>query len=175
MGMSGLRHQRDAVRVFVLVLRSGRPALEVHADGGRKLVLPDHVVAFARAFLEAGSIEELDIAAAVSDEAACLQRLCQQGHGGAPDADHLGEVFLGQRQPVAADTVGGLQEPAAQPRGGAMGGVARRELLLARELMLNSDGMLEQRWSAWTMSVQDHVGTELFSFALSDSANGDPT
>jgi uncharacterized protein DUF6894 len=47
--------------------------------------------------------------------------------------------------------------------------------VVARELMLNSDGMLEQRWSAWTMSVQDHVGTELFSFALSDYANGDPT
>jgi hypothetical protein len=44
--------------------------------------------------------------------------------------------------------------------------------VVARELVLNTDGMLEQRWSAWTMSVHDDVGKELFSFELSDFANG---
>ena len=43
---------------------------------------------------------------------------------------------------------------------------------VAHELMLNSDGMLEQRWSDWTMSVYDGVGTELFSFPMNNSTNG---
>jgi hypothetical protein len=39
---------------------------------------------------------------------------------------------------------------------------------VARELTANSTGFLNERWSAWTMSVHDDSGLELFSLALSD-------
>jgi hypothetical protein len=43
---------------------------------------------------------------------------------------------------------------------------------VARELTANSDGFLKQKWSQWTMTVHDDVGTELFSIAMSDLGNG---
>ena len=39
---------------------------------------------------------------------------------------------------------------------------------VARELMFNSSGLLHRQWSAWTMSVQDDAGQEVFSFPLGD-------
>ena len=39
---------------------------------------------------------------------------------------------------------------------------------VARELTFRSAGMLDESWSAWTMTVHDDNGTELFSLALSD-------
>lgn len=44
-------------------------------------------------------------------------------------------------------------------------------LVVAHELMFNRDGMLEQDWSGWTMSVQDAEGREVFSFTLADAGS----
>ena len=45
---------------------------------------------------------------------------------------------------------------------------ARRHAdVVVRELTYNSNGMLDRRWSDWTMSVHDDQGKELFSFQLS--------
>jgi hypothetical protein len=43
---------------------------------------------------------------------------------------------------------------------------------VARELISNSGGILKQDWSEWTLSVRDELGTELFSFAISDFGDG---
>jgi hypothetical protein len=43
---------------------------------------------------------------------------------------------------------------------------------VARELMSESQGMLDHDWSLWRMSVHDSGGTELFSFSFSDLATG---
>jgi hypothetical protein len=39
---------------------------------------------------------------------------------------------------------------------------------VARELMFNSQGMLDRDWSWWRMSVNDNEGNELFSFRMVD-------
>ena len=45
---------------------------------------------------------------------------------------------------------------------------------VARELTFRSSGILDQSWSAWTLAVHDHEGTELFSLALSDFQDPEP-
>jgi hypothetical protein len=42
---------------------------------------------------------------------------------------------------------------------------------VARELT-SSGRILKQDWSEWTLSVRDELGTELFSFAISDFGDG---
>jgi hypothetical protein len=46
---------------------------------------------------------------------------------------------------------------------------------VARELMYNSEGMLDQDWSQWFMTVHNDDEEELFSFPFSEvkSADGD--
>jgi Domain of unknown function (DUF6894) len=39
---------------------------------------------------------------------------------------------------------------------------------VARELMNNSSGLLNDDWAHWSMVVQDAKGAELFSFPLAD-------
>ena len=39
---------------------------------------------------------------------------------------------------------------------------------VVRELMFRRDGMLNRKWSQWTMSVRDGDGRELLSLALAD-------
>ena len=43
---------------------------------------------------------------------------------------------------------------------------------VARELTAKSTGLLDQKWSGWTMSVHDDSGLELFSLAMSDFRDG---
>ena len=43
---------------------------------------------------------------------------------------------------------------------------------VAHELTANSIGFLDQNWSAWTMRVHDHSGSELFSLAMADFRDG---
>jgi uncharacterized protein DUF6894 len=45
-------------------------------------------------------------------------------------------------------------------------------LVVARELMFNSTGMLGQRWSAWTMSVKDQHGKDVLTLPLSEVPEG---
>jgi hypothetical protein len=46
---------------------------------------------------------------------------------------------------------------------------------VARELMFNSEGMLDQDWSQWSMAVNDKDGEELFSFPFSEVKSDDGT
>jgi uncharacterized protein DUF6894 len=43
---------------------------------------------------------------------------------------------------------------------------------VARELTFKGDGLMEQRWSNWTMRVHDDQGVELFFLAMSDFQSG---
>ena len=43
---------------------------------------------------------------------------------------------------------------------------------VARELTFNSEGLMDELWSNWTMKVHDDAGTELFSLVMSDFKSG---
>jgi hypothetical protein len=45
-------------------------------------------------------------------------------------------------------------------------------LVVARELMFNSTGMLGMRWSAWTMLVNDKAGKRIFALPFSEVPQG---
>ena len=45
-------------------------------------------------------------------------------------------------------------------------------LVVARELMLNSTGMLGERWSSWTMLVKDKNGKRIFALPFSEVPEG---
>jgi hypothetical protein len=45
-------------------------------------------------------------------------------------------------------------------------------LVVARELMFNSTGMLGQRWSAWTMFVKDKDGQNVLRLPFSEVPEG---
>src|SRR5215471_51678 len=57
-------------------------------------VLPDDGVAFAGDVLDRRAIEDLDVAAAVADQARALQQAGRDGHRGAAHAEHLPEKLL---------------------------------------------------------------------------------
>ena len=57
-------------------------------------VLPDDGVAFAGDVLDRRAIEDLDMAAAVADQARALQQAGRDGHRGAAHAEHLPEKLL---------------------------------------------------------------------------------
>ena len=44
--------------------------------------------------------------------------------------------------------------------------------IVARELTFKTDGILGEAWSMWSMHVADAEGLELFSFGMSQVANG---
>ena len=56
---------------------------------------------------------DLDGASRIADRASLLYFFGYFGHGGAPDAKHLGEKFL--RQGIALGPVPRLQQPSAEP------------------------------------------------------------
>ena len=45
-------------------------------------------------------------------------------------------------------------------------------LVVARELMFNSTGMLGHSWSAWTMSVKDQHGKDVLTLPFSEVPEG---
>jgi hypothetical protein len=45
-------------------------------------------------------------------------------------------------------------------------------LVVARELMFNSTGMLGHRWSAWTMLVKDKDGQNVLTLPFSEVPEG---
>jgi hypothetical protein len=45
-------------------------------------------------------------------------------------------------------------------------------LVVARELMLNSTGILGHRWSAWTMLVKDKDGKNVLTLPFSEVPEG---
>src|SRR5262249_42768949 len=96
-------------------------------------VLPGHGVAFTRNVLKCRAVEELDVSAAVADQAGALQEARRDGHGGAPHAEHLSETLLRQREDIAVDAIVGLQEPTAKSGFEAMQRIARDRLLDLRK------------------------------------------
>src|SRR5262249_31029711 len=68
-------------------------------------VLPDHGVTFARNVLEGRAVEDLDVAAPVSNQAGALQQTGGDRDGGAPHAEHLPEKLLRQRDDIAVDAI----------------------------------------------------------------------
>jgi hypothetical protein len=87
------------------------------------------VVALTGALLEPFAVEKHDVAAPVTDQAPDLQCLRQQRHRRPPNTQHLRQIFLGQRQLVAAGTIGALQKPAAQARPGRVRRITGSDLL----------------------------------------------
>ena len=91
------------------------------------------VVALAGAAFETFAIGNDDVAAAVADQSLLLKYLRQQRDSGPAHAQHFGETFLGQRQLVAADAIGALQQAAREPRNAIVYGVAGCDLLGLRQ------------------------------------------
>jgi hypothetical protein len=105
----------------------------VRAERRGKLFVTHDVVAFTCALLEAFAVEKHDAAAPVLDQAPDLHCMRQQRHRRPPDAQHLRQKFLDQRQLIVAGTIGALQQPAAQARLGAVHCVAGADLLRLRQ------------------------------------------
>ena len=51
-------------------------------------------------------------------------------------------------------------------------GAMSHALVVARELMLNSTGILGRRWSAWTMFVKDKDGKNVLRLPFSEVPEG---
>jgi hypothetical protein len=45
--------------------------------------------------------------------------------------------------------------------------------IVSRELKFKNDEFLDERWSRWSMHVQDGEGLELFSFPMAAVTSGD--
>ena len=69
------------------------------------------------------------MAAAVSQEAGLLQRVCDDRHAGSPDAHHLRYEFLGQQQIIPTLQVAAAQQPSREARLDCVGRVACGGLL----------------------------------------------
>src|SRR6516165_9338589 len=91
------------------------------------------VVALAGSALETFAIRNDEVAATVPDQSFRLEYLRQQRDRSPAHAQHLGESFLGQRQLVATDAIGNLQQAAREPRNAIVCGVAGCDLLSLRQ------------------------------------------
>src|SRR5262249_61674520 len=97
----------------------GESRRQPYRRGGRAAKYPVGVVlergdAFAGNVLEHRAVEDLDVTAAVADQAGALQEASRDGHRGAPHAEHLSEKLLRQRDDIAVDAVVRLQQPTAK-------------------------------------------------------------
>lgn len=90
-------------------------------------------VAFAGGALEALSVDDLDHAASGADQAGLLQTSANDRHGGALDAQHLGQGLLGQGNATFARAVVSGQEPAGAAFIDGMERIAGRGLHQLRE------------------------------------------
>jgi len=104
--------------------------------GGRKHfieIVADHGVAFTGDLFERRAIDDVDEAAAVTDQAGALQQARRDRHRGAAHTEHLPEKLLRQRDRIAIDAIVRLQQPAAEPGLERMERVARDRLLHLRK------------------------------------------
>ena len=90
---------------------------------------PDRLVAFARHAPQQLHVGDVDLPAAITDDAGLLERMRHDRDGVALDADHACKQFLRQRKPGAIMQITCAQQPARQARLDRMGGVAGRRLL----------------------------------------------
>ena len=65
----------------------------------------DRAVALAGGLTQPFQIVDLDVAAAVADQAGLLQRIGDQRYAGPPHAEHLAEELLRQRQTSVAGKI----------------------------------------------------------------------
>src|SRR5262249_5728639 len=117
---------------------------------GRKYlvgVVLDDGVAFAGNVFERRAVEDLDVTAAVADQAGALQEASRDGHRGAPHAEHLSEKLLRQRDDIVVDAVVRLQQPTAKSGLEAMQRIARNRLLDLRkqDIVVAHDEVAESR------------------------------
>jgi len=70
-------------------------------------------VALAGRFVQSRSVEDGDHPALVLDEAALAQHAGREGHARASDAQHLGQVLVGEAELVLAEAIVAQQQPAA--------------------------------------------------------------
>lgn len=77
-------------------------------------------VAFARAALQAGAIQNGDLPLAVPDQARALELAGCFRHARPAHAQHDREIPVGQRQFVALNSIANHQEPASEPLGHGM-------------------------------------------------------
>src|SRR5262249_30013422 len=90
----------------------------------KKHVVMENAVALARTTFETLAIGNYNLAAAVFDQALCLQVLRQQGERRASRTQHLGEEFLRERHGVTVYSIRGLKQPPAEAGRGIMQSVA---------------------------------------------------
>ena len=64
------------------------------------------LIAFACRFLKGWHIDQIDVATAVADHPSLLQSASNDGEARAPNAEHLRDVLLGERQFIAAVKIG---------------------------------------------------------------------
>src|SRR5262249_56233537 len=98
----------------------GESRRQPYRRGGRAAKYPvgvvlDDGVAFAGNVFEHRAVEDLDVTAAVADQAGALQEASRDGHRGAPHAEHLSEKLLRQRDDIAVDAVVRLRQPTPKP------------------------------------------------------------
>ncbi|CCD01037.1 protein of unknown function (plasmid) [Azospirillum baldaniorum] len=94
-------------------------------SGQQALELPFHnAVAFARSDLQRGPVQDSDVTAHVVDDAGPLQSACGHRHTRPAHAQHGGQEFLGERQPVTVAAVMRHQQPAGKSLVNAVGTVA---------------------------------------------------
>ena len=98
--------------------------------------LLDDGIALARRLLEAGPVENLHSAAAVTDEAGGLHRLRCKRYGFPIGAHDVREKFVRIRESFAAGAIMHHQEPSARPLFGRVHRIARDRLLDLRKQRL---------------------------------------
>src|SRR5262245_3818243 len=117
---------------FVAAAADPADGPDVLASGHRRNLIDlaaDRLVAFARARLQPGPIDDLDMAAVIANKLRLLQRISDDRHGRAAHAQHLREELVGQLDVVAFEPVAGLQQPAAQAGFDGVQGIAGGGLL----------------------------------------------
>jgi hypothetical protein len=119
----------DICSLRLKACRTENPRLRKHLIA----VVPDNRVAFTRDIFDRRAIQELDVTAAIADEAGALQQTGRERDGGAPHSQHLAEKLLRQRDDIAVDAIMRLQQPTAKPGLEGMQRIARHRLLDLRQ------------------------------------------
>ena len=88
----------------------------------------DYGEALAGCVCEAFAVDDVDLAAAVPDDATALKAAGGEGDGGAAGADHVGEDLLGELHGGAFEPVGDHEQPAGETLFNLVKAVAGGEL-----------------------------------------------
>ncbi len=112
-------------------------------------------------YLHGLEIEEVNFAPGVLDHARLLQRMRDRGDAGATDPQHLGKIFLGEQQGVAASQIPCPQQPAAEPAfDGVVSHTCGRLLSLGKQRLL----VAKQHRQGVPSFERGRVGQKVFLF-----------